>query len=430
MSNALAIAAVTASLKDLLNDGLLNHDLSTVGSFSVTASPPDRITTGLNEPNQLNLFLYQVTANLGWRNSDLPSRDAAGARRSNPPLALDLHYLLTAYGSEDLNAEILLGYSMQLLHENPILTRAQLRTTLGGTVLVDGTILPGPFGSLSALDLANQVEQIKISPVYLSSEELSKMWTAMQARYRPTMAYTVSVVLIQSTNAVRSAPPVLSRGPSASATGVPFLSRIRPAASDLLPAMRLGDDLLLTGTNLTSTGMEAVFENTRADKRQTLATTATDSGLLVHLPTAAESASALDDWAIGNYSVALRTATPGQPAWSTNQVPIALSPQIVVSPLNAAPGPLDISIECSPRLSPEQADRAVLIFGEISVNPVTVSTPADPTLPTTLDFHIDSAVAGSHLVRLRVDGIDSLPVKFAGTPPALAFDETQRIEIA
>ena len=46
MSGALAIAAVTASLKDLLNDGLMDHDLSSIGSFAVTAQPPDRVTTG------------------------------------------------------------------------------------------------------------------------------------------------------------------------------------------------------------------------------------------------------------------------------------------------------------------------------------------------------------------------------------------------
>ena len=61
MSSPLAIAAVTAALKDLLNDGLLNHDLSQIGSFTVTSTPPDRITTGETEPNQLNLFLYQGT---------------------------------------------------------------------------------------------------------------------------------------------------------------------------------------------------------------------------------------------------------------------------------------------------------------------------------------------------------------------------------
>ena len=82
MSSALAIAAVTASLRDRLNDGLLDQDLSHVGSFTVTAQPPDRITTGGNEVNQLNLFLYQVTPNLGWRNAALPSRDNARRSRS------------------------------------------------------------------------------------------------------------------------------------------------------------------------------------------------------------------------------------------------------------------------------------------------------------------------------------------------------------
>src|SRR5262249_42990727 len=156
--------------------------------------------------NQLNLFLYQVTPNLGWRNEGLPSRDGKGARLSNPPLALDLHYMLTAYGSQDLNAEVLLGYAMHLLHETPVLGRQQLRTVLGGSSPVDGSILPSPFGDLSAEDLADQVEQIKITPVYLGTEDLSKMWTAMQARYRPTMAYLVSVVLIQSTESVKVAP--------------------------------------------------------------------------------------------------------------------------------------------------------------------------------------------------------------------------------
>jgi len=84
MSSPLAIAAVTAALKDLLNDGLLNHDLSPVGSISVTAVPPDRVVTGQTEPNQLNIFLYQVTPNLGWRNAGLPARDGTGVPAQRP----------------------------------------------------------------------------------------------------------------------------------------------------------------------------------------------------------------------------------------------------------------------------------------------------------------------------------------------------------
>jgi len=434
MSSPLAVAAVTAALKDLLNDGLLNHDLSTVGSFSVTASPPDRITTGQNEPNQLNLFLYQVTANLGWRNSSLPSRDSRGTRITNQPLALDLHYLLTAYGSEDLNAEVLLGYAMHLLHEQPVLTRDQLRAVLGGVPLVDGTILPGPFGALSALDLADQVESIRISPVYLTTDELSKMWTAMQSRYRPSMAYNVSVVLIQGTKPVQTAPPVLKRGPNDRgpvAVGAPFpaLTSVRPAISDLLPAMRLGDDLLVSGNNLQSPGaMTVVLRNDRAGSVRELAPTAVSNGLMVHVPTPVEDPNTRDEWAIGVYSASLRITATDAPEWTTNEVPVAMSPSISVSPLNAAPGTVNLTIACSPRLRPAQEKNVLLIFGSTTVQPDTVVTPADPLQPTTLTFTVNGVLAGAYVIRLRVDGVDSIPVTITGSK--LDFDPQQRVTVA
>ena len=83
MSNALALGAVTAVLRDLLNNGLIDQDMTGTigGNVSVTALPPDRIDVGENrEKSQLNLFLYQVTPNQGWRNVGLPSRDARGDR--------------------------------------------------------------------------------------------------------------------------------------------------------------------------------------------------------------------------------------------------------------------------------------------------------------------------------------------------------------
>ena len=220
MSSPLAIAAVTAVLKDLLNDGLINHDLSAnVGSFSVSALPPDRIETGSQEPNQLNLFLYAATPNVGWRNADLPSRDSNGSRRlSNPPLALDLHYLLTAYGQTDLHAEILLGYGMHLFHKMPTLSRQAIRKTLSNTSPVTAALLPSSFRELTAIDLADQVEQIKLTPQALSIEEISKLWTAFQAPYRPSAAYLASVVLIQTTEPTAAPLPV--RQPVISA--IPF----------------------------------------------------------------------------------------------------------------------------------------------------------------------------------------------------------------
>lgn len=437
MSSPLAIAAVTAVLKDLLNDGLLNHDLSQVGSFSVTALPPDRISTGQTEPNQLNIFLYQVTANIGWRNEGYPSRDASGTRLTNPPLALDLHYLLTAYGAQDLNAEILLGYAMQLMHETPILSRGQLRAVLGGAPVVPGTILPNPFGTMSAADLADQIELIKLSPAFLSTEELSKMWTAMQARYRPSMAYTASVVLIQSEGPTKSAPPVLKRGaqdrgPVALASPFPDLSSVRSTISELLPSMRLGDDLIVTGSNLDVTGMvTAVFENQKLGLvREILAPAATSpTKLSLHIPSIADDADAMNEWASGMYTLSLSIARPGVPVWSTNGIPIALSPLITVSPLNAAPGDLNLTVTCTPRIDPRQESETMLIFGSQTVKPAAISNPGDPQQPTTLTFTVPGVVAGEYVVRLRVAGIDSLPVQISGSPAQFDFDPQQKVKV-
>ncbi len=438
MSSPLAIAAVTAALKDLLNDGLLNHDLSSIGSFSVTALPPDRVTTGQNEPNQLNLFLYQVTSNLGWRNVGLPSRDTSGARLSSAPLAIDLHYLLTAYGSQDLNAEVLLGYAMQLLHETPVLTREQLRIVLGAPSPVNGSILPSLFGTLSAVDLADQVELIKITPVFLSTEDLSKMWTAMQARYRPTMAYMASVVLIQSTAGVRVAPPVLKRGQEDSGfvafgSPSPTLASVRPAVSELLPAMRLGDDLLVTGTSLDAEGtITALFENTKSRFVREIvpAPASSPTRLTMHLPGIADDAQAMSDWAVGFYTLSLRVAQPNSPVWTTNGVPIALAPLITVNPHKAAPGNINLTVTCTPRLQPEQEAQASLIFGMQQIPPQSITTPADKIKPTTLSFTVPAVKAGEYLVRLRVEGIDSLPITLTGSPPKLNFDPQQKVTVA
>lgn len=435
MSSALAIAAVTASLKDLLNDGLMDHDLSSIGSFAVTAQPPDRVTTGTTEHNQLNLFLYQVTANSGWRNVDLPSRDRAGRLLTNPPLALDLHYLLTAYGAQDLNAEILLGYAMQVLHETPVLTRQQLRTALGAPAPLDGTLLPGPFGTLSAIDLADQVEQIRLTPVYLGSEDLSKLWTAMQARYRPSMAYAVSVVLIQRRAGGRAALPVLRRGaddsgPVAHGSPAPLLTGVRAGASPLQSALRLGEDFLVNGSNLVRGSLAARVEHARFGiVRDLVPVPMSDDQLSIHLPSVLEDAAGMDAWSVGVYSVSLRVTEPNLPTWGTNSVVMALAPQVGVSPLAHASGTINLSITCTPRLRVEQHAQTRLLFGAIEVLPDSIVTPADPTQPTSLAFTIPNVASGDYPVRLRVEGIDSLPVTFFGSPPRFEFDPQQTVSV-
>ena len=71
---------------------------------------------------------------------------------NNAPLALELHYLLMAYGRDDYQAEILMGYAMQLLHDTPVLTRKSIQDSLSAipSWKVTGILpagLPGSGGS-------------------------------------------------------------------------------------------------------------------------------------------------------------------------------------------------------------------------------------------------------------------------------------------
>ncbi|MHC5725233.1 MAG: Pvc16 family protein, partial [Nostoc sp.] len=134
MSNVLSIATVTAVIKNLLENGLVSDAIvASVGDVVVTALPPDKIQVGSDERAQINLFLYHVTQNrnVDWISQEYRSRYTTNNTNStNPPLALDLHYVLTAYGTKDFQAEILLGYAMQMLHKLPSITSETIENAL------------------------------------------------------------------------------------------------------------------------------------------------------------------------------------------------------------------------------------------------------------------------------------------------------------
>jgi hypothetical protein len=191
----LAIAATTAVLRDVLANGLIRYSsLMRLGDVNVTILPPDRATVGADEPNQLNLFMYRVSPHSKLRpmpvSANNPSPDREG--RSLP---LDLHYLITAYGAQDFHSEILLGCAVHLLNATPVLTGDIVRDALGRSA-ANGT--KGAFSpAREALTVAAAIHvdaALKVSQEFLSFEEMSKLWSVMQARYRPSVAYQVSAV--------------------------------------------------------------------------------------------------------------------------------------------------------------------------------------------------------------------------------------------
>ncbi len=196
MSSALAIAATTFLLKDLLDNRLIAQGLtSSLGEVSVTALPPDRVPVGAEERSQLNLFLYRITPYTAWRGSRVGNGAANGrVAVAAPPLTLDLHYLLAAYGEHDFHAELLLGVAMQVLHQTPVLSAATIQSVLTTGVSAGSS---SPLrAALAAASVNDGGEGVTIEPEFLSSEETSKLWSALQARYRPSASYKVSAVVL------------------------------------------------------------------------------------------------------------------------------------------------------------------------------------------------------------------------------------------
>jgi hypothetical protein len=435
VSSPLAIAAVTAILKDLLNEGLINNDLSPVGSFSVTALPPDRITIGETEESRLNLFLYQITPNIGWRNAGMPSRDAAGVPLTNPPLALDLHYMLTAYGATDLTAEILLGYAMDLLHDTPVLTREVVKRALSPNDPVSVNLIPPDSQGRTAIDLADQIEVLKVTPSYLSADELSKLWTAMQARYRPTMAYQVSTVLIQGARPTRSPLPVLRRGSEdRGVSTIPTLARPLPEWPTLLnieiePAdgngpratAEMGDALIITGALLSGETVTAEFRHRLLANPIELPVlpTGTANVVKVTLPGAADADA--PNWPAGYYGVSLRIEQSGKPDRWTKDLFVALAPRLKPAPeLVDVGGQSELKTTVAPRLWPGQ--RVDLFVGNDGHFKVEVGAKTD-----TIQLPVDLVPSEVPLaVRLRVDGVENNLIRKPSERP-LQFDSEQSI---
>ncbi len=293
MSNALAIAATTAALRNLLLTQIpaLDADLS---DLEVTTQPPDAARKNVTKA-QLNLFLYQTVVNGGWRNLDMP-RQVRPGETASPPLALNLHYLITAYGRGESDNDAVnhrvLGSAMSVLHDHPALGRDEISTALPGN------------------DLGEQLERLKISPLPMPLEEVSKLWMVFQTQYRISAAYEVTVLLIDSRTPTKSPLPVLQRGEDdrgvAMVAGLaPRLSGVRPPNSQ--PAARLGEEIVVGGEQLTAADAAVRFTTPRLPEPIELApgTGGTPTELPVHLPDKTEDALALARWVPGFYTVAL-----------------------------------------------------------------------------------------------------------------------------
>lgn len=408
MSNFLAVAAVTASLKRVLDEALAAGVPGAVPNATVTTTRPESVDNGAGERKGINVYLYQVTPNTAWRNEDLPTRRPDGTLVQRPTAAIDLHYLLTFYGDEgELEPQRLLGMAVRTLNARPVLTRAAV------TAAVSAAVDDDPATFLQFADLGDAIESVKLSPLPLNLEELSKLWSVFfQTPYVLSAAYQGTVVLIESDETPRRGLPVRDRRLYV----MPFRN---PVVDDVVSAAGVREPIL-AGSTLRVRGSRLVGDVTRvrigALEVAPDAATARDEELRVALPATLQAG-------VHGLQV-VHLVSMGEPAlphpgFESNVAALVLRPT-VVTPVTAAagddPGTVDVTVELDPPVGVRQRvsllldeaeppdDRAPRAYRfDAPGRDVEGAPESSPTVTVT----VAGVEAGVYLVRVHVDGAES-----------------------
>lgn len=240
MGDYTAISGVTRSLRILLRDRMQE-------GASVTFAPPDVSPEGV-EGSRLNLYLYRISQNESLKNQEIPGQGHPGTF-GHPPLSLDLHYLMTAYPSNeeasdsDLTSQRLLGDAMRVLHDFPIITPG---------LTIANPVAGSPGEPILDPSLQNEFERVKITLEEIGLENLSHIWAALpQANFRRSVSYQVTVVQIEGRRPRRLPLPVETRRVHLTRIGRPeILSVYRTPA----PEEPIGDARAGIGQSLTIEG--------------------------------------------------------------------------------------------------------------------------------------------------------------------------------
>lgn len=435
MSNHLAIATVTAALGRIAHAAAESSGVGSVGlDFGRPTVPGDGQTA-----RKVQIYLYQASPNAALRNNDLPTRGPDGKLVERPQAALDLHYLLAFYGSQQtLEPERMLGAVARNLHARPLLSRQSIQEAISNHPELNGS------------NLADAIERVRFTPAAMSLDDLSKLWSVFfQTPHALSVVYHANVVLIEAEESGPSALPVLQRGqgdrgvetvPNASSQ-FPALESIHighPEDVGVEPLPRsfsgaqLGAFLILRGSNFTGDTVEVEFRHPRfsepshpqflAPKKVTLpAADRTATEVRVAIP---NDLAAQTEWRAGPYTVSIIVSSGGK-KHVTNALPLLLAPRITnISPASPIPsGNVTLTFTASPRVLLTQTATLLFTDQEIAAEPRTADT--DP-----LQFEIpDAPVVTDAVVRLRVDGVDSIPFERTDTPPRFQFAVSQKVTI-
>ncbi len=396
MSNSLAIATVTAALREVLQPVVA----TAVAGATVGFSRPDA-GSGTPPAPLVNVYLYQVTPNAAYRNDDLPTRGSDGTLLKRPQAAFDLHYLFTFHGDDSLlQPQLLLGAVASTLHAQPLLAPAAIAKAMTD------------FASLGASDLANQPERVKFTPMSLSLEEFSKLWSVFfQIEYTLSAAYQASVVLIEAAQQPAAALPVAAVNFSAAPFREPQIDSITSQSGQPIVA---GSTLAIQGRQLQGPTTVVLI-----DGEEVAPTAITDTQITVPLPPDIHAG-------VRGVEVIQKVSIGTPPALhrgvSSNVAAFVLRPTITAATAAVKGlGVTTVTLTLAPNIGPGQ--RAVLLLNNRTANPPAsfVSEPmVQKTESNQAQIDIAGVPTGTYLARVQIDGAES-PVSADFSTPTVAM---------
>jgi hypothetical protein len=342
---------------------------------------------------------------------DLPARNADGHLITRPKVALDLHYLLTFYGDDTtLEPQRLLGLTVSGIHAKPILTREQI-----GATLIDAA-----NAYLDGSDLAQEVELVKFTPMPLSLEELSKLWSVFfQTHYTLSIAYHATVVLLDGTKVPVNTLPARTRNYYT----IPYYTIDVQGIANSDPSEAIQMDSVLS---ITGRGLQGENTKVRIAGQDLTPTSASDKELIVSLadlPAGTQRAGVQGLQVVHQMLMGSELSPTLHRAVESAVVPFVLRPNIDndddlddnddIAVDATDPDTITLTIPVKPRVGKTQRVR-VLLNQMTDTDPASFSYSVnlhdlvgDDTDEITLTIKKEDTPEGNYLVRLQVDGAES-----------------------
>jgi len=186
MANFQAVHAVGNSIVTFLTNtypAQMNGVATPACDFALVSS--GELSGTIEQTTRVTLYLYRVTVNEHTRQR----RPGAMSTAHPAPMGLDLHFLLTAWASTAQAEQVPFTWAMRQLYLHPILDASSLSPEAGW----------GPD------------EVIQVIPAELPTEEMMRIWDALDPPYRLSVSYIARMVRIDPDSLASATPVVATR---------------------------------------------------------------------------------------------------------------------------------------------------------------------------------------------------------------------------